>query len=527
MESDASKAVVDDLCMLRDDLRKEIEKMRGILDLAFADNASLVKTIWTTGSEVSALPDNFDPVMEVEEVRKELTLDNAAELKQKPSMSKVKVPEAKAKESIDQAKDRLKTVLHKHENCVRGITPRFNETVVGIDDWKTGHVECNIKALVAHPIFDTATAFVILCNAVMIGAEVQVTALIGVSPPEFTILGQCFNVFFLLELLVRLFAFKLFFFKDPENAAWNYFDLALVLLATFDTIILLSGVDLGASSMVFTSVKTMKMFRILRLFRVFRFSRKLSELATMITDSLNALLWAVVMMVLIIYIFAIIIASNSGTWLTSQLDPHGEGLNWLSIALESGDENIQEVARRFGTLSSTANTLLQIMLGGSDWGDIVDMSGSTGSLVPLLLYIYVAFTMLAVLNVVTGVFVDNALENTKKQQQYQIDQAKDAEQDMLQQMTAFFEAVDTDGDGCITSEELMDMSQHDDLLTVLAIWGFRSEDVLGLYDLLDTDGSGTISFTEFSEAIDRLRGPARAIDLHFLSAQTKALSEKM
>jgi len=292
-----------------------------------------------------------------------------------------------------------------------------------------------------------------------------------------------------------------------------------VVLSVSDTIVFLTGTEDSASSTVFAAVKTMKMFRILRLFRVFRFSRKLSHLAMMISDSLNALLWAVVMMVLIIYIFAILVASNCAEWLKSQLDPDGEGFHWLSLASESDNESLNEIARRFGTLSGTANSLLQIMLGGCDWGDIVDASMVTGGLVPTLLYLFVSFTMLAVLNVVTGVFVDNALENTKKQQQYQLDKARESENEMLKQMSQFFAAVDVDNDGYLSKDELHSMLDREELTAVLDLWGFRPDDVLQMYTLLDEDQDGLIKFNEFSRVMEKLRGPARSIDLHILLAR--------
>jgi len=229
-----------------------------------------------------------------------------------------------------------------------------------------------------------------------------------------------------------------------------------------------------------------------------------------------------VMMVLIIYIFAILIASSAGTWLEAKLDPHSEGLHWLSLASQSADAHVFEVARRFGTLTRSSNTLLQIMLGGSDWGDIVDMSMATGALIPFLLYLFVSFTMLAVLNVVTGVFVDNALENTKKQQQYQIDKAKEAEQDMMKQLGFFFSALDADGSGYLTKDELVALMENQLLKAVFNVWGFRVADIMKFFSLLDLDDDGHITFEEFSEAMDRLRGPARSLDLHLLLAETRA-----
>merc|ERR1719221_889381 len=88
-----------------------------------------------------------------------------------------------------------------------------------------------------------------------------------------------------------------------ENRNWNWFDLALVAMSFFD-VVSISDSD-GQASSIGMGFKTIKMLRIIRVVRVFRFFRKLSHLAFMILDSVRSLFWALIMLGIVIYVFAI------------------------------------------------------------------------------------------------------------------------------------------------------------------------------------------------------------------------------
>merc|ERR1712232_57522 len=69
----------------------------------------------------------------------------------------------------------------------------------------------------------------------------------------------------------------------------------------------------------------------------------------------------------------------------------------------------------FGSLGGTALTLFQSITGGVDWRDISHPLGDSISPMLAIVFIgYVSFMILALLNVVTGIFVDNAITKTKE-----------------------------------------------------------------------------------------------------------------
>merc|ERR1712241_934369 len=85
---------------------------------------------------------------------------------------------------------------------------------------------------------------------------------------------------------------------------WNIFDTVLVIMSIVE-VLLLSGSTRASQASVGSGMKTIKMLRIVKVFRVFRFFRELSLLALMIVDSMRSLMWALLMLTIIIYVFAI------------------------------------------------------------------------------------------------------------------------------------------------------------------------------------------------------------------------------
>eukprot|EP00913_Durusdinium_trenchii_P023244 g21822.t1 len=146
----------------------------------------------------------------------------------------------------------------------------------------------------------------------------------------------------------------------------------------------------------FTEVKLLKTLRIMRVFRVFRFFRQLTQLALMITDSIRSLIWALVLLAIIIYAFAIFLTANVSSWLHLHLGSPGS--EWPTLAAEHSDADIRILEFAYGSLPQTVYTLVQAVLGGRSWHEVCTPLFKVGWLPVMLLFIYVSFVILAVLN---------------------------------------------------------------------------------------------------------------------------------
>ena len=205
-----------------------------------------------------------------------------------------------------------------------------------------------------------------------------------------------FGAWFIFEVLVRMcHAGPLQFFIN-ESRWWNICDLFLMGVSILDICLLLL---VGASTSL-SSLKILKMIRVFRLFRVFRFFQQLATLALMVAESVKQLMWALSMFVLIMYIFAITLTSSCTDWLKQQIDFSKP--DWESDIAGSSQPGVREVHHFFGSVPRSGYTLFQTTLGGISWHEVTDALLFVDVVSFSLMFAYLVFTILALLNVFTG-----------------------------------------------------------------------------------------------------------------------------
>ncbi|CAJ1401229.1 unnamed protein product [Effrenium voratum] len=370
-------------------------------------------------------------------------------------------------------------------------------------------------------IFEFFAACMIAANSLALGVEVQYSSQNSANSAVLMGFSLFFANWFILEVIIRMRVVGIGPFFCDDDRVWNLFDLALAFVSVFELSMVVFGSNAKSS---FSSIKAIKILRMVRLFRVFRFFRQLATLALMVADSVRQLLWALVMFLLIMYVFAITLTSSCSDWLKERVDFEAD---WQEQVGNSTELGVKEVHHFFGSLPRSVYTLFQTTLGGISWYEVTDALAHVDSMSFALMFAYIIFTILALMNVFTGVFVDNAVQNSKKQRKIQIDEALDKKRTMLDQMIEFFVATDLDGDGTISLEEIQVLLEDPVMSAYFDMIGFRPSDAKMLAQLLDRDGSGEVTLTEFIAGCDRMRGEAKGVDVHLLLLECYQISERI
>ncbi|CAK0824817.1 unnamed protein product [Prorocentrum cordatum] len=383
-----------------------------------------------------------------------------------------------------------------------------------------------LQKVVEHGLFDTLCAIMIINNSIIIGYEVQWLTVDDTEPKTTKILGLLCTLFFFCELVLRVTADgpRFFFvFSDNRRENWNWFDFVLVVMSMFDVISLATQ---GGASTVGMGLKTIKMLRtrgIVRVVRVFRFFSKLSQLALMIIDSIKSLVWALIRRAFA-HVFAIFFTNLSSDY----------------VKLKDSDGDALVVAEHFGSLWSTIYTLFHSMLNGISWY----RSHPSALRIPLALYSipdwtgpilavgfvgYLSFTMLAVLNIITGVFVDNAVETARTQREFLVQKDSDGGQGAVAQG----DARHFPGDGCrrlwetVNKDEIAEFCNDDRVHYYLTALGLDVHDTERLFELLDENRDGELDVDEFLAGCLRLKGMARSIDVYSLIHQSRQVCRRL
>jgi len=336
------------------------------------------------------------------------------------------------------------------------------------------------------------------------------------------ILNLLMTNWFVLEVIIRMRVAGVWEFFTNDQWMWNWTDTLLVVISIFELAVTSFGSAGGRSPL--TSLKAIKIIRVVRLFRLFRFFPQLARLAMMVADSVRQLLWALVMFMLIMYVWAVTLTDASVDWIKTYVNVSDAN---VEEQIEKSSTEVQKVHLYFGNLSRGIYTLFQVSLGGISWREVTDAVSVVDTTSFLLLFAYIIFTLLALMNVFTGVFVDNAVQNSKKQRKSQIEEAIDKKRTILDQIVEFFVATDVNGDGTISSEEILFLLHDPVMSAYFDMIGFRPGDAKLLAELLDHDNSGDISLDEFITGCERMRGEAKGIDVHLLMMECYQIHEKL
>mmetsp|Transcript_42382 Transcript_42382/g.91024 ORF Transcript_42382/g.91024 Transcript_42382/m.91024 type:complete len:311 (+) Transcript_42382:2-934(+) len=210
---------------------------------------------------------------------------------------------------------------------------------------------------------------------------------------------------------------------------------------------------------------------------------------------MGSFVWSVVLILIIMYCFAIYY-----TEIVTDLLQEG-----------SVEDPVTQAAlqKSWGGVFHSILSLWMAITGGDDWRNFLDglEIDSVYIMHVLFFVIYIAFGTLVMLNLVTGVFVEGAQRIIKE----------DKDTELLNMASRIFqrpEGQSGENDNReISWKEFQEQLLSGSMDEYIKAIGISISEAEHLYDLLDTDDSGTVSIAEFVRGCLRLRGTAKSMDL--------------
>mmetsp|Transcript_108954 Transcript_108954/g.351773 ORF Transcript_108954/g.351773 Transcript_108954/m.351773 type:complete len:466 (-) Transcript_108954:4-1401(-) len=316
---------------------------------------------------------------------------------------------------------------------------------------------------------------------------------------------------FLLEFLMRLAAWKTFFFRVPEWQ-WHAFDTFLIILSIVEFVL---GVVLNAiTSNVVMVMRVARIVRLVRLVRIVRLIGAFRELRLMVygmLKSAQSLFWSITFLVIVIYFFAICFEQAVISKLDSSPPP---------------DERLRrDLLEWFGSLQMTMSSLFMALSGGCDWADLVAPLKEISWAYYLLFLVYLTVTVYGALNIMTATFVESAVQTAKLDRDLVIQDEMARKDSYMALLRNMFTEADTDGSGTLSWEEFSSHLQDNRILAYFAALELDISEARGLFRLLDTDESNMVNIDEFVLGCFRLKGQAKGIDMQTLMYENKKMME--
>jgi Ca2+-binding EF-hand superfamily protein len=188
---------------------------------------------------------------------------------------------------------------------------------------------------------------------------------------------------------------------------------------------------------------------------------------------------------------------------------------WISREAD-GESQTDEFKDYFGNLLRVMNTLLMAVSGGDDWGNIsssLKELGSGGSVPRTVFAFYVVFMIFGFLNVVTGMFCDQAMQLASRSREARVREKKQGEEALTKELESIFREGDDDGNGTLTWDEFKALLREERVSDYLQTLELDFSELRTLFEMLDTDKIGNVSIEEFVWGCVRLQGNAKSLDL--------------
>lgn len=378
-------------------------------------------------------------------------------------------------------------------------------------------------------VYESINAVFIALNAIFILWETEKRASLASSGASvsyaqgndlfFVLASNLFVVIFIVDIILRFLGEGCNSFLFGRERAWNVFDVFVTFTAAVEVLVqwvLFASSSSESSFSLQMHLTKFSMLRIVRLLRVIqtaravrmvRFIRELRLMVMSLGSSLKPLLWSVVLMLIIMLIFGVFFTDGAVAY---------------CVEHDAMDKEETRLLRQyFGTLWTSTLSLYMSITGGEDWAIIFNALDLLPMEYRQLFLVFVTFATLAVLNVVTAVFVGTAMYRSQHDTEMMIQQELESKDDFVSTLHQVFDEMDADNSGSLTAEEFAQYIGDEKIMAYLRTLEINIDQAHTLFTLLDVDGTGEVDIDEFATGLARLKGGATSIDMAVLKYQVE------
>lgn len=365
--------------------------------------------------------------------------------------------------------------------------------------------------------FDAAISVVVVVNALMLGVQIDDEVKSNSKHPLFRYFEWFCTSVFTLELLLRLWVIGLRRMLHGSERLMTVMDIVLVISSLLEALIdiLMTSWSMASSAFLIRLLKVLRIGRLLRPLRTVALLGELRIIASMIASSFRPLLWLTCIICALTYCFALVLTQGTATY--------------LSDVSETGSlpEEYAEVQKEYGSVLQTMYALFLAMTGGRDWGEIAGVIAYTGYVYAAVVVCFVFINLFSVLNIVTGIFVDGAIELAKRDRSMMIEKQSIHRESSRAHLIALVSQVDADGDGVISKDEFFSALQEEGVQEFMDALGIDPDNAAEAFLLLDSDGDGMIQLMEFVQGMEKIRGEAKGVDIQMLLLHTRKIIDML
>eukprot|EP00439_Symbiodinium_sp_Y106_P048687 s2778_g6.t1 len=441
-----------------------------------------------------------------------------------PRESAGPVPSMGARQSF--FRGALQAHMKKANVAGQSLAMQRRASSAGYDDDGSAGIKGLAQRLVGWPYFTHFIMLLILANVILLGIEVDVSSSLGVNdvPQSFGIINLVIVGVFVVEVTLKLLAMGCSTYWLGPDSAWNIFDFCIVAVSVSESLINFwaeavsdgpSETDGSNAQQLFASLlRLARALRGIRVVRLFRYVSALRTLVLSIVGTTASLFWTLVMLMILFYGF--------GIALTQLVVDH---CRLQTIAAQEDPNAIPSCPNDLGmywaSIPESMLTLFMAISGGLSWDDAMRPLRQVSSLALALVILYIVIAVFAVLNVVTGVFCNTAIESASADKEVATIKQARKRAAQIDQLKDIFKELDHSGSNNISLQDMEEAIDTKKLSHFLDSIGISTDDVWTFFMLLDRDENGLIDIEEFVSGCMQLNGPAKSLQLAKMSYENK------
>jgi len=254
------------------------------------------------------------------------------------------------------------------------------------------------------------------------------------------------------------------------------------------------------------------MLKMLRVVRVMRFFRALRMMVASIMGSIATLFWSIMMLTLMMYIFGLCFLQAV--------------IGYLEEDRSVDSETLVSIQRYWSSVVTSTITLYMAITGGSDWEVLAEPLKKAGPFYYGLFLFYISFAAVAVLNVLTGMFVDSAMKVCTVEDDAALQQVLDQDQEVVHDFYNVFRRI-----GVMHETGLMSWKEFNLAKDCQEVQGFFKTLDITLADARLVFNrmqiNGEVKFNEFVLGCSKIKDDIRALDIIGLSCDNHRLHAQM
>jgi len=347
-------------------------------------------------------------------------------------------------------------------------------------------------------VIEFIVASLILLNIVVVVVETNSSVDGGHVPQWARTVDVALLLIYVLELLLRLYVWRLHFFY----MFFNVMDFMIVIVDVF-----FEAYSLTNTTSSTAAIAPLRIFRLARLARGVKVIIQFPQLALLVKGmyrAMSAIFWGFILLASALTVFGIL-AVHFIHPLNQQVSETG---------LYDGCDRCE---RAFESVGQSMLTFVQQIIAGDSWGLVTIPIIEKQPLSTVFFATVYVIVCLAIMNVILSVIVDSAMKVSQDDLQEVIRAKNDEFRATVAKFKTICMQMDTDASGDLTFDEiLLGYNSNTSFNNQLAALDIREEDLQVVFDILDKDGDGKVDYQEFTQELFRMKADSMHTLLVFI-----------